>query len=99
MDARQLLRWQLAYEVVPLDDGWRQADTIAGAIHNESERNLAQRAGLMGLKGLPPEEWHKPGNYIPKLKFVKQKSIQVNQASIDVFQSMIEQQYGRRHNR
>lgn len=79
--------------MVPLDDGWSQAGTIAATIHNEFERYTTFKAGKSRVdKG----RLNKPGDYIPRIKFSKPKAIRVNQNSIDYFQRMIETQYGYR---
>lgn len=79
-----------ARETVPLDDGWKQTDTIAGAIHDEMAQFFAMKAG----KPRVPKDWlHKRGDYIPRLRQKKPQKIAVNQASIDMTQAIIESQF------
>lgn len=91
MDAEDIVWARAAYETVPLDDGWKQADTVAGAMHNEFERYMTAKAGKMRVD---PSRLHKLGDYIPKLR--PKKQVTVNQGSIDYLQRMIEAQYGNR---
>jgi hypothetical protein len=79
-----------ARETLPLDDGWRQTDTICGAIQNEFAQHFAMKAG----KSRVPKDWlHKLGSYIPRLLRKKPKKVEVNQASIDVTQAIIESHF------
>lgn len=89
----ELVEARIAYEVVPLNDGWRQAGTIAATFHNEMERYMAGKAGKPRVD---ERRLHKPADYIPKVRLRKRAAeIEVNQASIDTFQHMIEQQFRR----
>lgn len=92
----QLEPWELvemwaAKEAVPLDDGWRQAGTIAAAVHNEFERYCAGKAGKTEVD---EDRLHNPTHYIPRLRFKKPPKIKVNQRSIDLTQSLIASHYG-----
>jgi len=86
----ELARWRAAYETVPLDDGWKQADTIAGAIQDNFAQYFAGKAG----KSRVPKDWlHKIGSFIPKIRRKKRERLEVNQASIDMTQAIIESQF------
>lgn len=87
-----LFEARIAYEVVPLNDGWRQAGTIAATFHNELERYAAAKAGKSRLD---KSCLRTPQDYIPKVTLKRSKEIHVNQSSIDAFQKMIEGQYRR----
>jgi len=77
-----------AYETVPLSSGWKQADTIAGAIHNEMEVFMTAKAGK---RRVDKSRMHKPGEYIPKLR--PKKRTAYNLASIDNYHAIIQAQY------
>lgn len=91
LDPREYAEILASREVIPLDDGWRQADTIAGAFHDECEFD---RAAAAGKSRIDKSRLHKPGNYIPRIRPKKRSSRPiVNQTSIDVTQSIIESQF------
>lgn len=79
-----LVQARAAYRVLPLDDGWRQAGTIAATFHNEMERYMAGRAGK---KSVDEKNWRSPEDYIPRIRAAK-KTSKVNQASIDAVESI-----------
>ncbi len=86
----ELARWRAARETIPLDDGWRQTDTICGAIQNEFAQHFAIKAGKKTI----PKSWlYKLGSYIPKIRSKKRDKPKVNQASIDITQALIESQF------
>lgn len=90
LDPMDLVKARAAYETVPLDDGWRQAGTIAAALHNAIQLLMAAQAGEWQLD---PQRLREPQDYIPKIRFKKVSEIQVNQQSIDAYQRTIEGQY------
>ncbi len=79
-----------AMEAVPLDDGWRIGDTVAGALHDEMAVYWATKAGK---RQIPKDQLHKRGDYIPRLRLKKRRSIKVDQFSIDETQRIIESQF------
>jgi hypothetical protein len=89
--------WELceiiaAYSVVPFDNGWEQAGTIAAAVHNEMERYMAGKAGKRQVE---KNRWHSRSHYIPKLKRLSAKP-KVDRTSIDTYERLIESQYSRK---
>lgn len=79
-----------AYELIPLADGWKQTDTLCGEIKEEFASFFAMKAGKRSV----PQNWRfKTGDFIPKLKFVRDQEIHVNQQSIDAFQVLIENRF------
>lgn len=88
-DPEEWAEIEAAYETATLDDGWRQADTIAGAIHDEAEINRQVKAGR---RSLDKTRMHKRGQYIPRVR-LKKTSVKVNQSSIDITQRIIESQF------
>lgn len=91
MGPYHIIRARAAYETIPLDDGWQQADTISRAINFEMARYITAKAGKSRVD---PSHLPKPGDYIPQIR-LKEKPV-VNNASIDYFQRMLEAQYGQR---
>ncbi len=90
LEPREIVYWRAARETIPLDDGWKQADTIAGAIHDEFASYFAHKAGKKEI----PKSWlHKVGSYIPKLRLRKRERVTVDQASIDLTQSILESHF------
>lgn len=79
-----------AREVVPLDDGWKQAGTIAATFHNEMERYCAGKAGKSRVD---ESRLHGPDKYIPQIRLKQRQRIEVNQSSIDITQRIIESQF------
>lgn len=92
LDPMDLVKARAAYETVPLHDGWRQAGTIAAALHNAIQMLMAAQAGE---RRVDPQRLCSPQDYIPKIRFKKVSEVQVNQESIDTYQKMIEGQYRR----
>jgi hypothetical protein len=89
LEPPELVEARAAFRVIPLDDGWQQAGTIAATIHNEMEKFFAMKAGK---RRIDERDLRKPDDYIPKIRR-KKRGIKVNQASIDAYQQMIQQQY------
>ncbi len=90
LEPQELAMWRAARETIPLDDGWQQADTIAGAFKNEMAQYFAIKAG----KSRVPKDWlHKRGDYIPRIRSKKRQRIEVNQAAIDITHAIIESQF------
>ena len=87
---QQLVEARAAYAVVPLDDGWRQAGTVAATIHNEFELFKAAKAGR---RSIDESRLRGPDDYIPKLKSVRRAAIEVDQGSIDAHQAAMESRY------
>jgi len=90
----QIVEWRAAKETLPLDDGWRQAGTVAAEVNNTMARYVAGKAGKSRVD---KRSLRSPDEYIPKIRGKKRGSVRVNQASIDVYHAMIRQQYV--HNR
>lgn len=65
MGPEWLIEARAALRVVPLEDGWAQAGTIAAALHNEMERYFAGKAGR---RMVDPKKIHGPEKYIPRLR-------------------------------
>ncbi len=86
----EIAHWKAARETIPLDDGWKQAGTIAATFHNEVERYCAGKAGK---KKVDDSRLHDPEKYIPRVRLKKPKRIEVNQASIDLTQKILESQF------
>lgn len=87
---RDIVRARAAYETIPLDDGWKEADTISRAFELEMAKYMTAKAGKTRLN---TSSLSKPGDYIPRVK-VKRKPVIVNNASIDYYHLMIQRQYG-----
>lgn len=87
---QQLVGWRAARYVVPLEDGWRQAGTIAAAAHNGLERYMAARSGR---RFVDKTKLRSPDDYIPHMTDRRAKSIVVNQESIDSHQAAMERRY------
>lgn len=79
-----------AYRVVPLGDSWKQTGVIAATINNKFEQYTAGKAGK---RRVDKDRWRVPEDFIPSMKPKKPDTPKVNQASIDVYQRMIESQY------
>lgn len=92
LEPRQLAEARAAYRVIPLDDGWRQAGTIAATVHNVMAHYMAGKAGK---RRVDEKDLRKPDDYIPRVRVRTKESVAVDQASIDAVQQMVEQQYRR----
>lgn len=90
LEPSELVEIRAAYRVVPFPDPWLQAGTIAASNHNDWERYMAAKAGK---RSVDEGRLRSPEDYIPRLRPKKSAKIQVNQASIDAVQCMIEQQF------
>jgi hypothetical protein len=86
----ELVEWKAAREILPLDDGWKQAGTIAADAHNDFEHWLAIKAGRSTIA---KSRWRKPEDYIPRREPEKLEAIEIDQASIDAHQAAIESRY------
>jgi hypothetical protein len=86
----QLVEWRAARHVVPLEDGWRQAGTIAATMHNEMELFKAAKAGK---RHLDESRLRQPDDYIPKLKTVRRAELAVDEGSIAAHQAAMESRY------
>lgn len=89
MTPQQLVEWRAARAVVPLEDGWRQAGTIAAAAHNDFERYMTAKAGR---RVVPGDRLRRPEDYIPKTRVVPPPL--VNTTSIAAHQAAIACRYG-----
>lgn len=91
MTPAQLVEWRAARTVVPLEDGWRQAGTIASTLHNELELYKAAKSGKRHVEA---SRLRQPDDYIPKLRTVRREALAVDEASIAACQAALESSYG-----
>lgn len=87
----ELVEIRAAYETIPLDDGWKQAGTIAAEIHNQLEVYFAMKAGKSRVD---ESRLFSPEDYIPRIKAHQHMRPVVNQASIDATQAILAQSCG-----
>lgn len=90
MTPAQLVEWRAARHVVPLEDGWRQAGTIAATLHNEMELYKAAKSGKRHVEA---SRFRQPDDYIPRLKTVRRHELAVDEASIAAHQAAMESRY------
>jgi hypothetical protein len=86
----QLKWWRAAYAGVPLEDSWRETDTLARTIEYYGARILAAKAGVK----LETKNLSQPGEFIPDLKVVNRGKIQIDNAAIAAHQVNTENRYG-----
>lgn len=92
LSPEELAEARAAKEVVPLDDGWKQAGTIAATVHNELTKYMFAKAGKARVD---KSEWFSADDYIPKIREPRKSAIRVNQASIDMTESIIANHFAR----
>lgn len=80
---------RVARDLVPLEDGWLQAGTVAAAAHNDFERFLAGKAGR---RVVDERRLHAPRDYVPRVA-ESRRGVTVDQASIDAHQAALESRH------
>lgn len=82
-----------ALRVVPLEDGWAQAGTVAAEVNNVLERYIAGRAGK---RTVPRDRLRLPKDYLPtrRRRRAGVADTLVDEASIAAHQAAIGSRYG-----
>ena len=75
----------------PIDESWLQTGVIVAALRN----TLWQIAAGFAGKRLQDDQYKKPSDFMPKVELQDEEKPQVNQASLDSFQTQMAATYGR----